>query len=1180
MSTLIPAVQYKNMTGLSTKLQGIYYAKKFNIKTNRKIKNAKHRYIDFLTKLKIAIDNYDNKIIWNKIINKNVNDFILTSEVDPRATLDISLGDLLNKKIRTKINNKIYIREANGEITNDFLLEVFRNINNKNGKYIMAEIYYDYFGGGEDIPRHGKKYYVVNTLFLESLKKKGDEEEFYEGLDINSVITRIKVYYINKTKGKRKLEGGLFKYQLKESKTDPYLVNILKKYQIYDSNYIENNTKDINCEKNCLIHALLLSGVDKKFVDKLKLKCKSFVIPLKEVENFALENNLIIFISGDKHNYKYGNKGKQIHLCLLEDHYFINEEVNITRYSIKNYDDVKNEKKWWEITGIKKIGDKNYYRRETKGNNNSFRLIKDLLEYNLLEPIKLNNNTISLINYNKINLNDMDLDNSKDEYEEITPRENKNDVSEYIENNLKGKEWATLRKLFKDKNFVKQNIKIAFDFETTTDQDFHKNYLVSCCLYEGTKQLTKPVSFIGEDCSINFLEYIFAACCKYLIKFGIDFKNRKKNNKNQIISEVVNRLFDFTLFAHNITYDIQFLMKNVYCYNPIIRSSNKVCGGSFIFKGIKFKLKDTYAILDCKLSSFKDFFNLNIKKEIMPYELYNEKNVNKGVCKISDALKYIKNKEDQDEFIKNIIDLKLKIGDDNFNHIGYAKFYCERDIKIMMEGYFIFRQWVLNQLSIDIDDFLTISSISDQYFKLQGCYNGCYYINGIARYYIQNTVVGGRCMSRQNLKYCLEQKLNDFDGVSLYPSAMKRLGLIGGYLKGKPKLIEKDDLNMEFLNSIDGYFIRIRLNKVRIERDFPLISYVNKEGIRIFTNELDDENNIIFVNKFSLEDMMVFHGIKEKDFDILDGYYFDEGRNNKICEVIEKIFNLRLKFKAEGNPIQGLYKLLMNSSYGKTITKEQNTKITYIDNKEQKNKYISMNYNHITEIEKLYNCEKYLIKERKSINGHTNACHIGSEILAMSKRIMNEVMCLAEDKEIKIYYQDTDSMHIEDEKIQYLSKIYKKKYNRDLIGKNLGQFHCDFEPIFVNGKEVKAKHAIKTIILGKKAYLDIVKYENGDLSTHYRMKGIPQQIVKLKADEDFNGSLYNLYRVLYDGQRIDFDLLANGKPIFKFGHGSVSNSKKFTRSIYFKNEELEMEDDESEEDYEEIFDKIGEFVEV
>ena len=45
---------------------------------------------------------------------------------------------------------------------------------------------------------------------------------------------------------------------------------------------------------------------------------------------------------------------------------------------------------------------------------------------------------------------------------------------------------------------------------------------------------------------------------------------------------------------------------------------------------------------------------------------------------------------------------------------------------------------------------------------------------------------------------------------------------------------------------------------------------------------------------------------------------------------------------------------------------------------------------------------------------------IGIQILSMSKRIMNEVMCLAEDLNIPIYYQDTDSAHLPK---KYLTKL-------------------------------------------------------------------------------------------------------------------------------------------------------------
>ena len=70
---------------------------------------------------------------------------------------------------------------------------------------------------------------------------------------------------------------------------------------------------------------------------------------------------------------------------------------------------------------------------------------------------------------------------------------------------------------------------------------------------------------------------------------------------------------------------------------------------------------------------------------------------------------------------------------------------------------------------------------------------------------------------------------------------------------------------------------------------------------------------------------------------------------------------------------------------------------------------------------------------------------IGVQILSMSKRIMNEVICLAEDLGINVYYQDTDSIHIDDDKIELLEKEFEKRFGRKLRGDQLGQFHPDFD---------------------------------------------------------------------------------------------------------------------------------------
>ena len=106
-------------------------------------------------------------------------------------------------------------------------------------------------------------------------------------------------------------------------------------------------------------------------------------------------------------------------------------------------------------------------------------------------------------------------------------------------------------------------------------------------------------------------------------------------------------------------------------------------------------------------------------------------------------------------------------------------------------------------------------------------------------------------------------------------------------------------------------------------------------------------------------------------------------------------------------------------------------------------KYIFKNYNVINEIEEIG--DKYFVKENVETNNEAAYTYIGSLILSMSKRIMNEFMCSAEDLDLEIFYQDTDSMHMNYDEAPILTKEFKRKYGRELVGKNIGHFHIDFE---------------------------------------------------------------------------------------------------------------------------------------
>ena len=129
------------------------------------------------------------------------------------------------------------------------------------------------------------------------------------------------------------------------------------------------------------------------------------------------------------------------------------------------------------------------------------------------------------------------------------------------------------------------------------------------------------------------------------------------------------------------------------------------------------------------------------------------------------------------------------------------------------------------------------------------------------------------------------------------------------------------------------------------------------------------------------------------------------------------------------------------------------------------------------------------LKMSKPISKHFNFSLFGIHILAMSKRIMNEVMCLADDLGMKIYYQDTDSMHIENFNLERLAYEFKIKYGRELIGTQLGQFHSDFDAIAPNSTNVRAR---ESYFVGKKCYIDELIDDQGNVGHHIRMKGIPK----------------------------------------------------------------------------------------
>ena len=64
------------------------------------------------------------------------------------------------------------------------------------------------------------------------------------------------------------------------------------------------------------------------------------------------------------------------------------------------------------------------------------------------------------------------------------------------------------------------------------------------------------------------------------------------------------------------------------------------------------------------------------------------------------------------------------------------------------------------------------------------------------------------------------------------------------------------------------------------------------------------------MDRFTLEDLVRHSDIT---YEVLQGYYFDQGRNDRVNAVIREMFDARLEYKRQGSPLQlvlaGVYHL-------------------------------------------------------------------------------------------------------------------------------------------------------------------------------------------------------------------------------------------------------------------------------
>ena len=114
----------------------------------------------------------------------------------------------------------------------------------------------------------------------------------------------------------------------------------------------------------------------------------------------------------------------------------------------------------------------------------------------------------------------------------------------------------------------------------------------------------------------------------------------------------------------------------------------------------------------------------------MPYSIYTYENVSMGAAAIQSALDIL-NDSDKQQFLNNVEQWSCGMEYQMFDSIKYSSIYCKMDCKVLMGGYCVFRDWMLEHTEFVLDSYITIQSCASWFMLKSGCYENVFQISGV-----------------------------------------------------------------------------------------------------------------------------------------------------------------------------------------------------------------------------------------------------------------------------------------------------------------------------------------------------------------------------------------------------------------------------------------------------------------
>lgn len=964
---------------------------------------------------------------------------------------------------------------------------------------------------------------IQNRVWISENDKPGSEN--LKEID-GEEIAKLELEKIETEKTESRKYNGFFPY-----------VNIsdidISKHGIYT----DAQLKMINGEnhKSCLIRSLENCGIDKgkisDIVQTFPMEEENFPLSkMKEVSKI-IGKNIILHYYYEQYNridkLKYitdkENPENLIELSQYKNHIFNFEKTEYSSMYLSNKDiiDVNYKNNPERFKFNKKRANGNFYFIKTReAYVNSLNLVVLMMEnqmFNEYSSIYHLNRKIN--NAYKAEPTITNAEESQEEVENV----------EIIEISKENKDQAKIDRKEEFVNILKNKDKqliIYADCETQVVGCEYHHILAFSYMHDD------EIKTFKNNGNVNFM----------ISELRTSLINLAKREKAIIYDYKSSRFIQnkkIKMIFHNAKYDSKIIERYFYSASEVCKDGRLYSKDFNLCKGVKFSLLDFYKHFGKPLKKAPETFGLTIEK--MPgvnYGYYCPEKMNNHLVSISEYKNGVKpgDREGIMETITSNRIFEYQTTDDGievFNPVAFYLYYLEIDVKVLKMAVEKYRSLLFELTAIDPTDSLTISTVGYKFANNEGAFNGLYRVGGSLREYIQKSIRGGRVyVNPDYIKTVVEEEIADFDGVSLYPSAIVRLCREYGLPIGKAK--SSTETNYEFYKNKSWYVVRIELKSINKRQMIPMINIKedNQDSAR-YVNAIENPT-IQYVDKITLEDWIRFHDI---DYEIKDGIYWNSGYNKRLGEVIQMLFDERLKYKdLKNEPMQEMIKLILNSIYGKTGTRKSTTQTKFIS-KDKINDFMFSNFGLIKEIEENQYNFKITIS---AFDNSTSLNFVASAILSMSKRIMQEIFDIANDCNFPIYYTDTDSIHMLKSDIEPLSIEFKNRYNRVLVGSQMGQFHNDFK---MDG--CKNIDSLKFIACGPKSYIDLIQGTDkitGELKqdVHIKLKGITKAGIedKIKMIIYKNKDIKKIYKKDKEKARIMasirlFELLAKGQK-FRF----------------------------------------------